>query len=92
MDLGVKSLHPAGEHLGETGDLLNECHRHAVFFQQRGRSPGGDDLDSEFVNQRPGEIDDAGLVVNANQRTLNLISGHGSYGTRIGRSCHMAIG
>jgi hypothetical protein len=71
VDRGVQRLHPAVEHLGIAGDVLDQRDRDAGLTQCPGRAAGGDDLDAEFVVQRAGEVDDAGLVVDTDQAAAN---------------------
>jgi hypothetical protein len=72
VDLGVQRLDPAVEHLREAGDVLDERHGNAGIGQRLGGTPGGDDLDAELVVQRPGKLDNPGLVVDADQCPPNL--------------------
>ena len=66
----VQRLHPAVEALGEAGHLLDRGHRDAgVGDPARGRA-GGDELDAGGV-QAAGQLLEAGLVVDADQRAAD---------------------
>ena len=67
VDLRVERLHPAVEHLGEPGDVAHLTDGDARLAQEPGRPPGREDLDAE-PRERPGEVDDAGLVVDRDER------------------------
>jgi hypothetical protein len=92
MDPGVQRLDPPVQALRERGDLLDPGHRHAgVGDPLRGR-PGGDDLHAGRV-QAGGQIQQAGLVVDADQRAPNwpaVTLGAGGHGMLTSRPVTVA--
>ncbi len=76
VHLRVQRLDPAVQAFGEAGDLLDPGHRQAGRRDHRRRAAGGDDLDTGPV-QHPGEIFQAGFVIDADQRPGDGHLGHG---------------
>ena len=72
MDFGMQGLNASVHHLGVPGELLDGGNGNAGILDSPGRSSRGDDLDAEFVHQRPCEIDHARLVGNRDQRARDL--------------------
>ena len=61
VDPRVERLHPAVEHLGETGDRRDVGHRQARVAERPGGVAGRDELEAEPVEAR-GEVGQAGLI------------------------------
>ena len=70
VHLRVQGLDPAVQALGEAGELLDLHDRYAGGGDAGRRRSGGDDLDAGLV-QPLGELLQARLVVDADQRTLD---------------------
>jgi hypothetical protein len=70
MNQGVKGLDPARHHLREAGVVGDLGDRYLLFRQQAGGAAGGQDLDPPG-RQGAGEIDQAGLVGNADESAAN---------------------
>ena len=62
----MEGLDPSAQHLGGTGDLGDPGDGHALVGQQRGGAAARHDLPAE-VYEPPGQVDDAGLVVDGQQ-------------------------
>ena len=62
----VQSLHPAVEHLRETGEGGDAANLDPFLPQELRGATGGNDLDS-LLGERAGEIDDAGFIGNGNK-------------------------
>ena len=67
MDLRVQGLDPPVHHLGKAGEIGHVADRKPRLGERLARAAGGDELDAER-GQGAGEIDEAGLVGNGNQR------------------------
>ena len=74
VDLGMKGLDPAVEHLGKAGKLGDILDGEPLFAQQLGGAAGGENFDAE-AGQLPGEVDDAGFIGNTDQSPFD--DGHG---------------
>ncbi len=77
---GVQRLHPAVEHLGEGGDLLDADDGNAGLPECRGRAAGGDDLPAE-LDQALGEGDGSALVADGNEGARHGPSGKRELGS-----------
>ena len=66
MDLGMEGLDPPIHDLGEAGDVRDIDRRNAGGKERRLGAAGRDDLDAAG-GERPGEIDEAGLVGNGEE-------------------------
>ena len=66
VDLGVKRLHAAVEHLGEAGQVADVADRQAGVAQGPGGAAGGDQVHAEG-GEGAGEVDQAGLVGDGEQ-------------------------
>ena len=71
VHLGVEGLHAAVHHLGEARHTFNGDHREACLAERLGCAAGRDDLPAER-GQLAGELDDAALVRNRQQRSHQL--------------------
>ena len=69
--LRMQGLDAAVEHLGEAGDVGDVAHGDAGFAKQARGAAGGDEFDAH-AGEGAGEFDDAGLVGDAEQYTLNF--------------------
>ena len=67
----VQRLHPAVEHLGSAGDVLDGRHRDARLRQLGGRLPRRHELEAE-VDEPACELDEARLVVHREQGALHV--------------------
>ena len=67
MHRRMQRLHPAVHHLGETGQVGDLRHRQAGILQRPVSAARRDQGDAALV-QRPGEVDEAGLVGNREER------------------------
>ncbi len=91
MDPRMQRLDPPVQHLREAGDILHQSDGDARVRQVPGRPAGREDLEPEFLVQGPGKIDQAGLVVNADQGSSGVGLTHErsvilASGRRVGRS------
>ena len=66
VHLGVQRFHAAIEHFGECGDFGHLGHGQPFFCQQFGRSTGGNQGHTQFV-QGLGQLNDAGFVGDGNE-------------------------
>src|SRR6202007_2109754 len=71
MDFRVQRLDAAVEHLGEPGVRRDLGHRDAFLFQQLRSAAGGQELHAER-SKCAGELDNAGLVGDAEKRPADL--------------------
>ena len=67
MDLRVERLHPPVQDLGEAGDVGDVADREPGLGEGARGAAGRDELDAE-LGERAGEVDEAGLVGNGDQR------------------------
>ena len=72
VNLRVQRLDAAVQQLRKAGDRLDERDRNARLRQHLRRAARGDQLDAKLVVQGARELDDARLVVNADQRSADL--------------------
>ena len=79
VDGGVEGLHPAAQHLRGTGDLAHLGDGPAGGTERLGCAAGGDQLDI-VGGERSGEVDEAGLVVDGEERAADRAEGHLSRG------------
>jgi hypothetical protein len=70
MHLGMQRLDPAIEHFRKAGEFGNVFHDDARIAQQLGCPSGGDKFNAE-VRELPREVDEASLVGNAENGTLD---------------------
>ncbi|OIQ72254.1 hypothetical protein GALL_461190 [mine drainage metagenome] len=70
MDPGMQGLDAPVQHFREAGVVADLDHRHVVVTEQLGGTSGGKDFDTETV-QGTGKFENALLVGNADQRTLD---------------------
>jgi len=76
VDLGMEGLEPAIHHFREPGVIRYVSHLDASLPKGGGRAACGQDLHS--VSFQPfGEVDDACLVRDADERPLNFVQSHG---------------
>jgi hypothetical protein len=66
----VQRLDATAEHLGEGRDLLDPLHGHFAVLERARRPTGADERDAARV-EAAGEVDEAGLVGDREQRTLD---------------------
>ena len=70
VDAGVKGLDPALEALGEAGHLLHAGDRQSRLRDGGSGGAGGDDLDAG-LDERAGEVHQAGLVVDGDEGAVH---------------------
>ncbi len=68
----MQRLHPPVQHLREPGQLGDPDGVDALLVEQRGSAPGGHDLHTQLP-QSLGEVDDPGLVRNADHSALDTV-------------------
>src|SRR3970282_553101 len=71
VNLWMQRLEPPIEHLGESGVGGDLGDRDAFFREQPGRAAGGEQSHAQ-PGEGAGQLDEAGLVGNAEQRSLDL--------------------
>ena len=74
VDARMQRLDPAVEHLGKAGHLGDVAHGQAGVGQRLARAAGGDQFDAEG-GQAAGEVDQAGLVADAEQGAADRTRG-----------------
>ena len=73
----VQRLHAPAEHLGEAGDVLDRRHREPCLLESRRSAAARHELEPE-VSEPASELDDAGLVVDGDQRAHSSRTTFGS--------------
>ena len=73
----VQRLHAPAEHLGEAGDVLDRGHREPCLLESGRRPAARHELEAE-VDEPACELDDAGLVVDGDQRAHSSRTTFGS--------------
>ena len=75
VDARVQRLDAAIEHLGKAGHVGDVAHGQAGVGQRLARAAGGDQLDAE-AGQAASQVDQAGLVADAEQGAADGAKGH----------------
>ena len=81
VELGMKRLDPAVHDLREAGEITNRTDTDAGVLQLASGAARGDDLDPE-IGEAAGELADAGLVRDRQQRARDLDLARGDGGNR----------
>ena len=74
VHLGMQGLHPAVHHLGKAGEVGDVDHLQPCVRKRLGGAAGGDELDA-VPGERTGEIDEAALVGDRQQRAGDADAG-----------------
>ena len=84
VDEGVEGFDAAVHHFGEAGEIGDVFHGETSITEGFGGAAGGDEFDVEFGLEGLGECDDAGLVGDAEEGSLDAdeIGGGGLMGGR----------
>ncbi len=82
MDFGMQRLDASVEHFREAGEFGNVFDGDAGIAQQLGRASGGDEFDAE-AGELAGEVDEAGLVGDAEDGALDVGTAAGHVRPRI---------